>query len=417
MLADYWASRAVDPDAVLLSSEMIAAHNTRLAATRDAGWPVVRQALDEPIDRDLVKARLAETAGWLRKEIVEKHRVAADGHVPAELPDTFEHLLSNLEETNEFRIARRSTPLRCYPFRDGLYEATDQLAFDLMQCAQLSFGEVVRIVAKSKKYWYAWTSYASGWISPTDIGPKLTRTQVTMSIRPKNFVVAVRDRVPVWSSDRKPATIIGVLRLGVRLPRLVDHPNTGSTQGSIKVYVPTETGLGTGHIRRTQGVRDQYEPFTQRALFGRAFELLDSPYGWGGTGSKRDCSRLLMDVFASFGIRLPRNSSRQATAGMNQIDVSQLSETQKRNVIVEAAQTAVVLLYFPGHIMLYVGNEDRQLYAFHQFSAYREACAGGGETAYRVNRATVTTLDLGRSSKRRSFIERITTLVVFGMQK
>ena len=40
-------------------------------------------------------------------------------------------------------------------------------------------------------------------------------------------------------------------------------------------------------------------------------------------------------------------------------------------------------------------------------------CKGGGETMMLVNRAAVTSLELGRGSSRRAFIERITKLVIF----
>ena len=64
-----------------------------------------------------------------------------------------------------------------------------------------------------------------------------------------------------------------------------------------------------------------HPPLSRAALFERAFQLLHTPYGWGGTGSQRDCSRLLMDLFASFGVLLPRNSRQQAQAGVERMTV------------------------------------------------------------------------------------------------
>jgi hypothetical protein len=43
--------------------------------------------------------------------------------------------------------------------------------------------------------------------------------------------------------------------------------------------------------------------------------MLHEPYGWGELGGGRDCSRLIMDVFDSFGIVMPRNSKFQAMLG------------------------------------------------------------------------------------------------------
>ena len=52
-----------------------------------------------------------------------------------------------------------------------------------------------------------------------------------------------------------------------------------------------------------------YLPYTRRNIVAQAFKLLGDRHGWSGQNESRDASGLSMDVFASFGIRLPRNSS------------------------------------------------------------------------------------------------------------
>ena len=199
---------------------------------------------------------------------------------------------------------------------------------------------------------------------------------------------------------------MGIVRLGLRLPLLEQR------KGWLKVVVPSATGLGTGWLQE-RGVTRGAPLLNTEALLRRAFTLLGSTYGWGGAGGTRDCSRFMMDLFQSFGVLLPRNSWHQSKAGTSQVDVSQMDEATKARTIEQRAQKGVVLLFLPGHIMLYLGRDEGQLYALHQFSGYLVPCKGGGETMRRVNRAAVTSLDLGRGSTRRAFIERITKLVVF----
>jgi hypothetical protein len=167
----------------------------------------------------------------------------------------------------------------------------------------------------------------------------------------------------------------------------------------------------------------QYRPLTRRAALTGAFALLDQPYGWGDHEGGRDCSRYLMDVFDEFGLGLPRHSARQAIAGTYSIDVSTMtSEREKLLLIDEAAHRGVVLLHFPGHIMMYLGRDETGTpFAIHSFAEYLEPCPGvtlpdgaAPETLRTVDRITVSNLELGRGTTRKAFIERITRVSVLG---
>ena len=55
--------------------------------------------------------------------------------------------------------------------------------------------------------------------------------------------------------------------------------------------------------------------FTKENLNMIVREVSKTNYGWGGLYGQRDCSSMLRDLYAPFGIWLPRNSSRQAKIG------------------------------------------------------------------------------------------------------
>lgn len=57
--------------------------------------------------------------------------------------------------------------------------------------------------------------------------------------------------------------------------------------------------------------------------------ILHSKYGWGGLYQERDCSSMIRDLYAPFGIWLPRNSFQQAKIG-KVISLKTLSSEQKR---------------------------------------------------------------------------------------
>ena len=155
---------------------------------------------------------------------------------------------------------------------------------------------------------------------------------------------------------------------------------------------------------------------TRRAVLERAFARLGDPYGWGGEGGGLDCSRFLMDLFGELGLVLPRSSRDQAQAGTFSVDVSEVETDHDRMLLVdEAAKRGVVLLYFPGHIMLYLGRAaDGTPMAIHSFAEYLAPCEGGGETRFTQHGVTVSDLEIGRGSSRTAFVERLTRLVVIG---
>ena len=113
-------------------------------------------------------------------------------------------------------------------------------------------------------------------------------------------------------------------------------------------------------------------------------------------------------------MQLPRHSGVQAKVGTHNVDVSGMSDADKRAAIDRAAETGLVLLYMPGHIMMYLGRDHERHYAVSSVSEYLTPCEGGPDTVHRLDRVAVTTLELGRGTERTAFIERITRLVVFG---
>ncbi len=168
---------------------------------------------------------------------------------------------------------------------------------------------------------------------------------------------------------------------------------------------------------RVAAVRGDAQPLTRRALLSEAFSLRGEPYGWGGKDGGYDCSRFLLELFERFGLELPRHSARQAMAGTFSIDVSQVEDLNEKRLLLEAAaRRGIVLLQFPGHIMLYLGaTDDGVPMAIHAFSEFVTACEESElETVNRVDRVAVSDLSLGEGTSRGDFLSRTTRITVLG---
>lgn len=152
-------------------------------------------------------------------------------------------------------------------------------------------------------------------------------------------------------------------------------------------------------------------PLTRRRWLHQAFALLDHPYGWGGEKNGLDCSSFVMQVFRPFGLKLPRNSRQQMRAIPRTIEVPAGASYAERLWLIDSAQRqGVVLLHFPGHIMIYLGRDHRGTpMVIHAFAQYLKPCSSADqrETRMLVNRVDISPLSLGEHTSTGSLLSRI----------
>ncbi|MBA4358860.1 MAG: hypothetical protein C0405_14165, partial [Desulfovibrio sp.] len=134
---------------------------------------------------------------------------------------------------------------------------------------------------------------------------------------------------------------------------------------------------------------------TPRNLGRLADQMLGQPYGWGGYLDNRDCSALLLDLYAPFGLFLPRNSSQQARAG-EFIDFRGLSGPEKETLVLARGVPLLTVLHKPGHIMLYLGPVGGRAAMLHAIWGLKSKDESGVEGRVVIGRTVITTLEPGR---------------------
>lgn len=97
---------------------------------------------------------------------------------------------------------------------------------------------------------------------------------------------------------------------------------------------------------------------TPRHLAQLMKALIGRPYGWGNTNFDNDCSAELQSIFAAFGVWLPRHSSTQMSAGV-MTDLSASTPAERLDWLVQHGAPMRTLIYIGGHVMLYLGNTER----------------------------------------------------------
>lgn len=124
-------------------------------------------------------------------------------------------------------------------------------------------------------------------------------------------------------------------------------------------------------------------------------DILGQPYGWGGLFYHRDCSALVRDVVAPFGVWLPRNSAAQAKQGGRFVSLSALSLEEKKHRILAEGKPFTTLLWLKGHIMVYVGSLSGEPMALHNIWAVRVRTPQGTIQKIVIGRTVVTDLEPG----------------------
>ncbi len=402
---EYWLARYSPDqlDAPLLSHADILAYDERTGRRPDQS-AVSQRDLRAPIDALALAAELQERVGQMRQEIERGVLVDANGHaLDAKQRAAFAAAVPALAP--RLRVMLVAAPLRCGPFPGALYKMPIVPSYDKNACGTLRAQEAVQVLATTPEgMLLARSRYSLGWLDAS--------AQLSEPLSDAHAELWVHGARVSLNEDTTLSEASAKKQKGASLPLRKHTLLPVDTSGAL---VATDHGIRTVAIpsAATNVTRD----LTRRALLTTAFRFVDSPYGLGDANGGRDCSGLVLDVFDTFDLALPRYSGWQADAGSYAIDLRGASESEKLRRLDVAAKNGVVLLYFPGHIMLYLGKTEAGVpLALHALGEYARPCAGGGETIVDVQHTVVSTLELGRGSSRSSFLERMTRLVVFGRE-
>lgn len=242
--------------------------------------------------------------------------------------------------------------------------------------------------ARDRSWLFVDSHYGSGWLPARDVA--IVDPNFMAIWEHSDYIAIKRDSVPVYDEN---GTFVFKTNLGAQFPR-VDQNAEG--------YVILVAQVGerrAAQIRRALIPRDcavlQPLKLTQADIAAMANELINKPYGWGGLYQNRDCSAMLKDLFAPFGLWLPRHSSDQALEGGAFIDLSSFAPELREAMILKQGMPFLTLIWVKGHIMLYIGSQQGRPLVFHNMWGIKTRDFLGGEGRSIVGHAAITTLRPG----------------------
>jgi len=290
-------------------------------------------------------------------------------------------------------ITVQNTDLRVLPTSDAHLSNPRNciLPFDNMQnsAAAANTPTFISHVAKDKKWVLAETHYARGWIPAGHIAR--VDADFIRQWENGNYATIIKDKTPIYDD---------VGKLLFKAPVGSFFPKTGEDGNAVQILIATADSRGKATIKKTSLSRETAAAkplkLTAANMALLANELMNEPYGWGGLDQKRDCSSILMDLFAPFGIWLPRNSGHQAKKTGAFINLRNLPPEEKEKTILKQGIPYFTLLWLKGHIMLYIGNQDGHALVFHNFWSIKTRDSKGRTGRKIIGRAAITTLRPGQ---------------------
>jgi len=307
-----------------------------------------------------------ESIKWPFRAYGVKNSYAENFHLLKQ--EFFDEMLTNSNfdnyaSLNARAITLRHVDIRLFPTQKPLLKdpniAGEGFPFDYLQNSSLGANKPLFVshYSKDREWVYAFSSFASGWIKSSEI--VFLAKEHTDAWQDAQQIFFTKDNQPIYDSK---GNFLFASKLGTLLA-LISEDEDYFTALVISSYKNSKPLFEKVKIRKDIAKKDilTLNKDSLNVIMGEVFK---DNYGWGGMYKQRDCSSMLRDMYAPFGIWLPRNSAQQAKVG-KVISLQNMSDEEKISTIKLNAIPFETLLYVPNHIVLYVGTMDDEIIIFH----------------------------------------------------
>jgi hypothetical protein len=294
---------------------------------------------------------------------------------------------------NAKAVTLKEVNLRAFPTIRPLLKdpslAGEGFPFDYLQNSTIHANEPIFVshYSKDREWAYVFSNFASGWIK-TDKFAILEKEHIKAWQNAQQIAI-IKEGEPIYDID---GNFLFKSKIGMMFA-LISEDEKVYTVLSVASYKNSKPLFLKSKISKNVATKEILR-LDENSLTAIVNEVSKTNYGWGGMYEQRDCSSMLRDMFAPFGIWLPRNSLQQSKIG-RVISLSDLSDEEKINIIKEKAVPFQTLLYKKGHVVLYVGTYNGEIIVFHNTWGIRTK-KDGVEGRVVVGKAVFSSLNIGK---------------------
>lgn len=308
----------------------------------------------------------------------------------------------------QYGLTVKRTFMRTWPTHKEAYENPENMRNDMFVETAVYPAEPIAVyhISEDGKWYFARIYNYMAWIPVTDVALcPLQELEQFLSDKERLIIKGALIHTP-YSPDNR---ISGLqLDMGVTLPLenegdsiyTVNFP-VADSKGNLeyaKVMLPEAKGLKKGN-----------PDYTTENVLKQAFMFLGETYGWGGMNNARDCSAFILDIYRTFGIKLPRNTGQQEQV---QGAISLKDKNRQERLTIIGSLRPGTALYMPGHAMIYLGKWQNRHYIIHDAATVYEKAPNGSLKRVVLYKVTVTPLDV-YTGKGVEYLMALTTAVEF----
>lgn len=288
-------------------------------------------------------------------------------------------------------ITIRNSDLKIFPTIDKIFLNPNKFAegfpFDYNQSSGVKINTPLMIshLSKDKQWAFIETSRSSGWVLVNDLA--YVSSDLTKKFQTFSYFTAIKDTFPIYKKDM----FIENIKIGTIFPFVI---NKHGQKNFLTVRRKENTLEGTISYVKLTKKQASLMPisFNRENINNITNELLNQPYGWGELLSNRDCSSMTRDFFTPFGIFLHRNSKSQTKNGKF-INLKEMSNKEKKDLIMVSGIPFLTLLYKKGHIMIYLGHKQNQPIIFHNLWSIKWLNEEGEKQKTIIGKSVITSLE------------------------
>ncbi|MDO4399636.1 MAG: NlpC/P60 family protein [Coriobacteriia bacterium] len=313
-----------------------------------------------------------------------------------------------------YGIVTTHTTMRCYPTDKALMYTQGDYDDDNLYLASLRVNEpvLIREASVDGQFLLCISSCMSpAWVPAKDVAICEDKDEwlEAWDIPAGQELVVTGYKVRTEQSRVTPNTADRMLYMGTTLERVdlespeeaVEVVGTESAFNRYVCYLPVRNDDGTyarelALIAESAQVSEGFLPLTTKNIEKVAFNSLGQMYGWGGMLEANDCSGYMRDIYKCFGFELARNTNWQMNMPVRHYELSGMDDAHKAAAI--AQMPLGTILYWGGHEMMYLGQEDGKLYVISATGSIGDVF-GEEYTARQVKGVIVNTLDMVRGNR------------------
>ena len=411
--ASYWVEKQADPDVVLADRATIDALNQAGIDADGTGLQPLKTAACNFYTKTKQESIKAGAASSLASFIGNTYD--SDGNLIDQ--DFVDAILANYpvdgskpDIASQWAIVTTHTTMRAYPTDEMILDDAGDYDNDNLFVSMLRVNEPVAIreVSVDGRFYLCTSQFlGADWVPVEDVAICKDKEEwlAAWDIPEGQELVVWGNRVYTEDSRLFPSTANRMLYMGTVLER-IDQTNAMILVGGRSIYdnyvcyLPVRAADGTyskvpALINEAANVSAGYLPLTKANIARVAFQSLGQVYGWGGMLHANDCSGYVRDIYKCFGLELARNTTYQQNLPVVKYDLTGLDDAHKAAAI--AQMPLGTTLFFPGHEMMYLGQENGKLFVISSLGTVGNLFGDSGINTIRS--VTINTLDMVRKNR------------------